>query len=289
MPFNIDKATAIHNGKYDYSKVVYDGVYVKVEIVCPVHGSFWQTPKNHIYAKCGCKDCANDRIAGSFDIKTANRKHGHKYDYSKVVYKNVDTKVEIICPIHGSFHATPYKHVNDGTGCPDCKITKMTDATRSTVEEFIAKARSVHGDRYDYSKVVYKNAMTKVEIVCPDHGSFWQAPCNHVSGKNTCPRCSTNVSRSGDAWMDKVSSPSTIREHVMVIEGRRYKVDGYDPDTNTIYEYFGVFWHGCPSYCDHTKDNPRNKTPYKVLYEKTLERIATFERAGFNLVYEWGL
>lgn len=67
-----------------------------------------------------------------------------------------------------------------------------------------------------------------------------------------------------------------------------YKVDGYDPKTNTIYEYFGVFWHGDPDYTDHTKMNPCNKIPYKQLYQRTQQRIKTFRDTGYSVVYAWG-
>lgn len=57
-----------------------------------------------------------------------------------------------------------------------------------TTEEFIEKARKVHVDKYDYSKVEYVNNLTKVCIICPKHGEFWQTPNNHLSGKG-CPIC----------------------------------------------------------------------------------------------------
>ena len=58
-----------------------------------------------------------------------------------------------------------------------------------TTEEFIAKAKAVHGNRYDYSKVVYVNTQTKVCIICKEHGEFWQKPKNHLCG-NGCVKCS---------------------------------------------------------------------------------------------------
>lgn len=58
-----------------------------------------------------------------------------------------------------------------------------------TLEDFIQKAKTVHGDKYNYSKVIYINAKTKVCIICPDHGEFYQIPDNHINGKN-CPLCS---------------------------------------------------------------------------------------------------
>lgn len=62
-------------------------------------------------------------------------------------------------------------------------------ARKSTQEEFIAKAREVHGDKYDYSKVEYINSKSKVCIICPEHGEFWQTPHNHLVGYD-CIKCS---------------------------------------------------------------------------------------------------
>lgn len=74
-----------------------------------------------------------------------------------------------------------------------------------TLEEFIAKSKVVHGNRYDYSKVVYKNSKTKVIIVCPEHGEFEQKPEKHWSGQG-CPVCGkekwkeTNIQKYGHAY-----------------------------------------------------------------------------------------
>lgn len=288
MPFNTVKAHTIHNNKYDYSKVQYTGVRNKVEIICPIHGSFMQTPKNHIYARTGCKLCANARITHQFDHERAHRIHNNQYDYSKVQYVNTDTKVEIICPMHGSFFQTPYKHINTGNACPTCGSLRSKQLQSLSTDEFIKRAFVVHGNRYNYNLVEYSNSHTKVNIGCSKHGIFSQSPTNHISG-NGCPICSNNTSSTGNKWLDAFDNPNIIREHIMYIQGNKYKVDGYDPSTNTIYEYFGVFWHGCPTYVDHTKINPRNKIPFKTLYDNTLRRIDIIKAAGYSLVYQWGL
>ena len=57
-----------------------------------------------------------------------------------------------------------------------------------TTSEFIQKAKKVHKERYDYSETKYKNAKTKVVIVCNKHGRFKQLPYNHLKGQN-CPIC----------------------------------------------------------------------------------------------------
>lgn len=96
---------------------------------------------------------------------------------------NANTKVCIICPKHGEFWQTPSGHLS-GKGCPKC----YKESRSSTTEEFINKAREIHGNKYDYSKVNYVNAYTKVCIICPKHGEFWQIPANHLNGHG-CPNC----------------------------------------------------------------------------------------------------
>ena len=91
-----------------------------------------------------------------------------------VEYKNLTTKVRIICPIHGIFEQTPSHHL-EGKGCAKCV------GRNKTTEDFIKEAQYVHGDKYDYSKSEYKGSKTKVCIICPEHGEFWQLPNNHVN------------------------------------------------------------------------------------------------------------
>jgi protein-arginine kinase activator protein McsA len=116
-----------------------------------------------------------------FIIK-ANEKHGEKYDYSKLEYVDAHTKVCIICPKHGEFWQTPNSHLN-GCGCPKCGGNKSL-----TTEEFIEKAKQIHGEKYDYSKVEYVNANTKVYVICPIHGEFWVTPANHLRERG-CSQC----------------------------------------------------------------------------------------------------
>jgi very-short-patch-repair endonuclease len=115
-------------------------------------------------------------------IEKAIKKHGNIYDYSKVNYINSTTEVCIICPEHGEFLQTPQHHLR-GCICPKCrKNYKMS------LNEFIDKAKKVHNSKYDYSKTNYINSMTKVCIICPEHGEFWQTPGNHLQGQR-CPKC----------------------------------------------------------------------------------------------------
>ena len=121
-------------------------------------------------------------------ISKAIKVHGLRYDYSKVDYKNSQTKVCIICPEHGEFWQKPNNHLN-GRNCFKCKGSE-----KSTTEKFIEKANKIHNNKYDYSKVQYINNETKVCIICPKHGEFWQEPKNHLNGQG-CPKCKSEKNK----------------------------------------------------------------------------------------------
>ena len=120
-------------------------------------------------------------------ILKANQVHNDKYDYSKVQYVNSQTKVCIICPEHGEFWQAPNSHLR-GFGCNECGKIKRHNSTRKTLEQFIEEAKIIHGDRYGYSEVEYKNALIPVSILCKKHGIFKQTPNSHLSGCG-CPKC----------------------------------------------------------------------------------------------------
>jgi len=119
----IKLAKKIHGEKYDYSKVKYVNNKTKVEIICKIHGSFWQIPNRHLQGN-GCSVCANNYKSNTEEfIKKANIVHNNLYDYKLVNYINAKTKVEIICKKHGIFYQIPNSHLN-GRGCPVCNNSK---------------------------------------------------------------------------------------------------------------------------------------------------------------------
>ena len=188
----IDKAKKIHGDKYDYSKTLYIKSSEKVIIICKIHGPFTQTPTKHL-SKQGCITCGGRKKLNTeeFIIK-AQTIHGYVYDYSKVNYINNNTNVVIICKIHGEFEQVPVSHLNQGAGCSACSGRKKLNT-----ESFIVKAKEIHGDVYDYSKVVYINAHANIVIICKSHGSFEQTPTGHLrgSGCRTCGHETTGKKR----------------------------------------------------------------------------------------------
>ena len=109
-------------------------------------------------------------------IRKAILKHGFLFDYSKSVYLGTKDKICIICLVHGEFWQSPNDHLN-GAGCPKCKSDKIVNSNSYSQEEIVKKFIEVHGELFDYSKVVYINSWTKVCIICRRHGDFEQTPC----------------------------------------------------------------------------------------------------------------
>lgn len=113
---------------------------------------------------------------------------GEMYDFSISEYKGMKEKIKVICPEHGVFEIRPCDMIYKKEGCPLCRYEKMARSKSMTAQEFIKKARKIHGNKYDYSLVNYKNNKTPVEIICKIHGRFWQLPNNHLRGEG-CPCC----------------------------------------------------------------------------------------------------
>lgn len=147
-------------------------------------------------------------------VEKATQMHNGKYDYSQTVYVNSRTKVTIICPQHGPFEQLPSSHLQ-GNGCPKCariwsdahKQNLKMSSRRSrgmTTEEWIERAKQVHGDKYDYSQTVYVNQRTNVKIICPVHGLFEQKADSHIRG-NGCRLCGLeSEKRKGvHSWSDE--------------------------------------------------------------------------------------
>lgn len=194
----IAKSNVINNSKYDYSKVRYQGINIKVTIICPEHGEFKQTPDVHLRG-CGCPRCGglksniDRRLNSELFIERAKSVHNTKYSYDKVIYIDYATKISIICQEHGTFQQLPYSHLS-GAGCPLCGNAKISENLMHSTETFIYKAQVKHDNRYDYSKTIYTGMKNKVEITCNICKLiFNQTPDNHLNGAG-CPSCAREKS-----------------------------------------------------------------------------------------------
>jgi len=134
-------------------------------------------------------------------IRRSQTVHGKNYDYSRVEYRGINYTVKIRCPKHGWFKQQARSHMK-GRGCQRCGHDKTVATLRranvkkreTCKRDFVSKARRVHGDYYDYSKVDYVGSGEVVEIICPIHGLFSQRPINHTRGHG-CVECGHNKLR----------------------------------------------------------------------------------------------
>ena len=147
-------------------------------------------------------------------IEKAVAVHGDVYDYSLTCYVRSKEKVTITCKLHGNYTVTPNAHLK-GNGCKECGVELRASKQRGNNELFLTKAREKHGDKYDYSKGEYFNSLTKVEIVCEKHGSFFQTPKIHY--RANCPDCGR------DAQIEKASKTTeTFIEQATKKYGDKY-------------------------------------------------------------------
>lgn len=182
----IKRSRATHGDKYTYDQVFYVSNSTKVKIYCKVHKEcFSQAPSNHFAGKEGCKHCSKGSKSLTTEKVVARFKNinGNFYDYSKVEYVNIRTKVEVVCPAHGSFYIRPQCHYK-GVGCKKCFIDRLT----LSEEEYLDSVKKKHNNKYDYSLVDYVDTSEKIKIVCPSCGPFEIVANKHRMGSG-CPKC----------------------------------------------------------------------------------------------------
>lgn len=289
----IGKSREIHGDKYDYSKVDYKGLNKKVTIICPTHGEFTQYASAHLKGT-GCPVCGKGykvikregdkiKINKSLFLKKSKETHKIEYDYSKVSFDGEGEEICIICPVHGEFWQNAGYHMRGG----DCQ--KCAGGYKLNTNEFIAKARQVHGDKYDYSKTEYKNYSTKVCIICSEHGEFWQTPNNHLFGAG-CPTCPESnmegelrlILKNNNIKYEQEKSFSWLRFK------KKMYLDFYLPEYNIAIEcqggqhYFPVNLFGGEEFFIKTIE--RDKLKHKLCEEHGI-RILYFSKSGADYIY----
>lgn len=238
----INEANKKWNFKYDYSNTKYNGRLKKITYKCPEHGIIEQSAKLHL--KSGCQYCNGRGISKytkeSF-IKKANLVHNNFYDYSNIIFNNINDKISIECPVHGLFEQKAANHINSKNGCPKCN-----GGVKNTQSEFIEKASSIHNDTFDYKNLIYKNSHSKIKITCKKHGEFEQLAYMHLKTKLSCPKCVAE-NTSSQTEKEIINFIKQYYENKIIPNDRNilgYKeVDIYLPDIKLGIEFHGNYWH----------------------------------------------
>lgn len=175
----------VHGESYGYENVVYKNMQSPIRVNCSEHGPFSTIAQKHVEGG-GCARCAGvvAKTTEEF-IELARKVHGESYGYDEAAYVNVRTPVRIFCHGHSGFiEQLPMVHLR-GHGCARC-----AGVERLSTEEFIRRANLVHNDRYSYPSIdTMKATKDRIEIVCPEHGSFYQVATSHLTGRG-CASCS---------------------------------------------------------------------------------------------------
>lgn len=241
----VARANSIHENTYSYDKVVYAGYGKPVVITCHTHGDFTQRENNHRNG-AGCPVCGvNARVDKrrhdfqSFVTK-ARQVHGDYYTYPPAVVSDSRTKVKIMCPVHGEFTQLAYTHLG-GKGCTSCGYTKNGNSQQIGLSEFMRRAASEHGSKYEYVSM-YTGMHSNMRISCPEHGEFKQTPSNHLKGAG-CPRCVNHVSKGEVEIYEFLKSigVEVIASDRSII--RPYELDIYIPSHGIAIEFNGLWFH----------------------------------------------
>lgn len=272
----VQEAKVIHGDKYNYDLVEYQGNKIKVKIWCnKCHKLFYQTPDTHLHNH-GCPFCVGQNKTTESFVEEAKQIHGNKYNYDQVEYINEDTPIKIWCNTCGKFfYQTPRHHLKK-CGCQKCANKNRAIRQSLTVDGFINKSKNIHGNKYDYTYVDYKNSYTKVKILCKKCNIiFEQLPIHHMRGSG-CPNCFYNER--------KKTQEEFIKESIGIY-GDKYSYDFVNYINNRT--KVKIFCNNCKKFFIHTPDYHLHKggCPYcspKSKGEETIRKI--LENNNINFV-----
>jgi hypothetical protein len=297
--------------KYDYSKFVFTKRKESSIIICKACKEegrfpfeFSQSPNHHIDRKQGCNTCSNIKNGLNQStpldeyIMRCSEKHRDIYGYDKIheTYKSGRSIIQIYCKECEEYFSQMAESHISGRGCIKCGLVRTTLAKLSNTETFVEKAKQIGHNHIicDYSKTIYVSAREKLHIKCIlCNIEYPITPNNHLRGKG-CPTCYHHTSRTAREWLSYIQSQKGIilqtfdsEDGEYIINGTRWKADGYDPHTNTIYEFHGDYWHGNPKKYSCDTINKTTKKTMGELYNKTLERDKRIIELGYNLIIMW--
>lgn len=191
-------------------------------------------------------------------IQAAISKHGNKFDYSRVDYRGSHDTILIICPIHGVFSQIACAHLRSKYPCAKCFVEFVSLDT----ESFIKKASKVHLNKYSYTKVLYINTITEIEIICPIHESFLQKPLLHIRGYG-CKKCKANsvgedfIARWLSSRNIQYVAQKTFPELTNPKTGYKLRVDFYLPEQNLAIEFDGIQHDGPFDFRTKSRDSEK--------------------------------
>ncbi len=276
----LQRANSVWSNRWDYRSTSYEKMSEKVSVLCRTHGEFLQFPQAHLKGLVGCALCnGQSPITKEVFIqrlKDLGKEKEFRYEELSLTKGGIHQKVRLICASHDEvFESSGWSILNGRTGCSKCNRF-----SRMTKEKFFSKLSEEMSEKYDYSKVRFSGVLEKVEIICREHGSFFQSIDGHLSGKEGCSQCQKRpgFSQTEDdlAVFVRGLGVSVIQRDRTVLGGK--EIDIYLPELRVGIEFNGDYWHG-----DGFLSSKKNTTSHDLHTNK--RRLA--EKAGVLLLFVW--
>ena len=268
--------------------------------VCSVCNYSWRTRVNNRSMKgSGCPSCRGQVVSNTNRLSVLYPELTTEWDYEKnypltpqTVSSRSSKKVFWVCSsCDNRWETFVFSRTGSiSSGCPRC--SKGLGPEYNLLHCFPEIAKDWHPNNQEGPDKVYPKSSFNALWRCTVCEYEWRAQvfnrtCYKVNGRGFCPQCSSaGVSKISQVWLDFLNVPFSEREVSIFIEGKNYKVDAYVPETNTVYEFLGDYWHGNPEIFPNGI-NVHNKKSFCELYQKTVDRLESFENAGYNVEYIW--
>jgi len=214
---------------------------------------------------------------------------------TEIVNRRIEIK--IWCKKHQEFFMQRYTFHLNGDGCPKCGIESMSNKRRFAQEDVIEMCTKAHGGFYSYEKLVYEGtenedrSSARIIVTCREHGDFTPMISSHIKGWGRCKLCNcSGKSRVADDWLTSCgvqNDPQHREVRIHIDEGKYYIVDGYLPESKTVYEFHGSYFHGDPKCFKADVFNKLKGMTHGELYQKTLEKEEILRKSGYDVISMW--
>jgi hypothetical protein len=176
-------------------------------------------------------------------------------------------------------------HRVNGNGCPYCRGFKvLPEESFGALHPDLLKEWNDKQDPFTFAP----HSNKKVNWKClknPKH--CWPAIINSRAVGHGCPHCSSSISNVEKQWINSFNDVNILTQQTLRIGGKLHKPDGFNPITNTVYEFYGDYFHGNPRIYKADDYNKKCKAFHGELYQKTLNKEQRYKSAGYNLITIW--
>lgn len=267
----INKINEKYPNRFDCSNIEYVNSYTDITILDNLTNKHIIIKPNNLL-RTGIKDKSTDFI------EKAKKVHGDKYDYSKVEYIDSKTPVCIICPIHGEFWQKPNSHLSKH-GCQKC-----AGNVKWNINDYITEAKKVHGNKYDYSKTIFKQVCDVITVTCPIHGEFNIRAHVHIRGGG-CQKC--NGSGGEQIVMTFLNNKNIKYDFNKFFKWMdKLQLDFYIPEYNAAIEVQGEQHFKENNFFDKLNEQLKRDNKKRKLCEENNVRLFYFATYKYDFPYK---